>query len=284
MPISDASSGQPRDLRLDRPHSARMYDYYLGGKTNYDSDRKGAEEALKAWPAARSAARANRSFMHRAVQVLAHSGFSQFLDIGTGIPTSPNLHEVAQQINPKARVVYADNDPIVLAHARALLNSTAQGRTAYVEGDITEPDSILGAADLVRTLDLTQPVALSINAVMHFVPDARDPYGIASHLLSVLPAGSALLLSHVTTDIDPRGVGHLVQVYTEKGVPTQARSRDEVIAFFAGLELLDPGVVLAHEWRPDITVPSPAHALGTTPQRTPTDAEVSLWAGVALKP
>ncbi|EST25038.1 hypothetical protein N566_24690 [Streptomycetaceae bacterium MP113-05] len=261
-----------------------MYDYYLNGKTNYEVDRQGAEEALKAWPAARSAARANRSFMHRAVQVLTGAGFTQFLDIGTGIPTSPNLHEVAQGVHPEARVVYADNDPIVLTHARALLESTADGRTAYVEGDITEPDGILGAPDLARTLDLNQPVALSINAVLHFVPDDRDPYGIVSHLLSALPAKSALFLSHVTADIDPTGVGRLVDVYNARGVPTRARSRDEVARFFTGLDLMDPEVALAHKWRPDVSVPVPAGAVIPKPRRAPSDDEVSLWAGVALKP
>jgi hypothetical protein len=284
MTASEAGSARSRNLGLDRPHSARMYDYYLGGKTNYEADRKGAEEALHAWPAARSAARANRSFMHRAVHTLSTAGFTQFLDVGTGIPTSPNLHEVAQGVNPEARIVYADHDPIVLTHARALLNSSEDGRTAYVEGDITQPDSILGAPDLARTLDLDKPVVLSINAVLHFVPDDRDPYGVVSHMLSAFPSGSALLLTHVTTDIDPSGVGRLVEIYNEKGVPTQARSRDEVARFFTGLDLLDPGVDLAHRWRPEVTVPLPAHVLPTQPRRTPTDDEVSLWAGVAHKP
>ena len=280
MAPNDVGNGRGSvDLQLDRAHSARMYDYYLGGKDNYEADRKGAEEALKAWPAARSAARANRAFMHRAVHVLTGYGFSQFLDIGTGLPTSPNLHEVAQQAKPEARVVYADNDPIVLAHARALLNGTDVGRTAYVQGDITRPDSILDAPELAETLDLTQPVSLSINAVLHFVPDDRDPYGIVSHLLSALPSGSALCISHVTADIDPEGVGGLVQVYNEAGVPTQARSRDEVARFFTGLDLLEPGLQLAHRWCPLVGRSESSEVSGGTPD----DAEVSLWAGVALK-
>jgi hypothetical protein len=275
------SADGPVDLQLDRAHSARMYDYYLGGKDHYPADRRGAEDALKAWPAARSAARANRAFMHRAVRVLAQSGFRQFLDIGTGLPTSPNLHEVAQAAAPGARVVYADNDPIVLAHARALLNSE-HGETAYVEGDITRPDSILDSKELRQTLDLSEPVALSINAVFHFVPDDRRPYGIAEHLLAALPSGSALCLSHVTEDVDPGGVGQLIEVYTAQGVPTQARSRDEVARFFSGLDLLEPGIVMAHKWRPDVRVPA---LRGDTrePCEVPTDGQVSLWAGVGLK-
>ncbi|MDT0382121.1 SAM-dependent methyltransferase [Streptomyces sp. DSM 42041] len=284
MTASRSGNTPPRDLGLDRPHSARMYDYYLNGKTNYEVDRIGAEEALQAWPAARSAARANRSFMHRAVHVLTGAGFTQFLDIGTGIPTSPNLHEVAQGVHSEARVVYADNDPIVLTHARALLASSADGRTAYVEGDITQPDGILGAPELARTLDLTRPVALSMNAVLHFVPDDRDPYGIVARLLAALPSGSALFLSHVTADIDPGGVGRLVDVYNARGVPTQARGREEVARFFDGLDLLEPGITLAHRWRPDVSVPLPAHALLPKPRKAPGDDEVSLWAGVALKP
>lgn len=279
--MTTSGAGGPVDLQLDRPHSARMYDYYLGGKDHYTADREGAEAALQAWPAARSAARANRAFMHRAVSVLAGRGFRQFLDIGTGLPTSPNLHEVAQAAAPGARVVYADNDPIVLTHARALLNST-NGETAYVEGDITRPDSILKAPELSETLDLGEPVALSVNAVFHFVPDDLDPYGITEHLLSALPAGSALCLSHVTTDVDAEGVGRLVEVYTANGVPTQARSREEVGRFFAGLDLLEPGVEMAHKWRPEVTVPRP-RGEETGPREVPTDAQVSLWAGVAIK-
>jgi hypothetical protein len=283
--MTPSGADGPVDLQLDRPHSARMYDYYLGGKDHYAADRQGAEAALQAWPAARSAARANRAFMHRAVGVLAASGFRQFLDIGTGLPTSPNLHEVAQAAAPGARVVYADNDPIVLAHARALLNSQ-HGETAYVDGDITKPDTILDSPELRATLDLTEPVALSVNAVFHFVPDAWDPYGIAAHLLSALPSGSALCLSHVTEDVDPVGVGRLVEVYTAKGVPTQARTREEVARFFTGLDLLEPGVEMAHKWRPEAKVPGPRTAPGTeaTPTEVPTDAQVSLWAGVAIKP
>ncbi len=269
-------------MQVDRPHSARMYDYYLGGKDHYAADREGAEMALQAWPAARSAARANRAFMHRAVRVLADSGFRQFLDIGTGLPTSPNLHEVAQGAAPDTRVVYADYDPIVLAHARALLNGE-HGATAYVQGDITDPESILTSPDLKDTLDLSRPVALSINAVMHFVPDDLGPYAIVEQLMSALPSGSALCLSHVTEDVDPVGVGRLVEVYTANGVPTQARDRKEVTRFFDGLDLLEPGVEMAHKWRPDVVVPVPRNGAGG-PQAVSSDAEVSLWAGIGVKP
>ncbi len=288
MNDSQRTDRSGRDLGMGVPHSARMYDYYLGGKTNYEKDRAGAEEALKAWPAARSAARANRGFMHRATRALARQGFRQFLDIGTGIPTSPNLHEVAQAACPEARVVYADNDPIVLTHARALLDGTPEGRTEYVEGDITEPESILGDSALSRTLDLTQPVVLSVNAVLHFVPDDRDPYGIVSRLLAALSPGSALCLTHVTADIDPEGVGRLVDIYNAKGVPTQARTRADVEKFFTGLDLLEPGIHLAHKWRPENgAIPAQtrtSRTAGAARFDSVTDGQVSLWAGVGIKP
>jgi S-adenosyl methyltransferase len=162
------------------------------------------------------------------------------------------------------------------------LNSE-HGETAYVEGDITQPDSILNAPELHKTLDMDQPVALSVNAVFHFVPDDLDPYGIVAHLLEALPSGSALCLSHVTEDVDPQGVGRLVEVYTANGVATQARSRDEVARFFDGLNLLEPGITMAHKWRPEVRVPRPRNG-EELPSEAPSDAEVSLWAGVALKP
>ena len=266
-----------------RPHAARMYDYYLGGKDHYAADRKSAEEALDAWPAARTAARANRSFMQRAVRELAGAGFTQFLDIGTGIPTSPNLHQVAQAVAPQARVVYVDNDPVVLTHARALLTSTTEGRTAYVEGDILEPDGILHAPELAGTLDLSRPVALSVNAVLHFVRDDRDPHGIVSRLLDALPTGSALCLSHATADVDPVGIAKVVDVYNAAGVAAQARGQDEVARFFTGLQMVEPGLCMAHRWRPDVTVPLAAACGSGQPAAAPTDAEVSLWAGVGVK-
>jgi hypothetical protein len=258
-----------------------MYDYFLGGKDNYPSDREAAEKAFAVLPCARTSARANRAYMHRSAHELARRGFRQFLDIGTGIPTRPNLHEIVQGVAPECRVVYVDNDPIVLAHAQALMAGTPEGRTAYVEADVTKPETILGAPELAATLDLSEPVALSLNAVFHFVPDEYGPHEILAELLAVLPSGSALSLSHLTADLDPDGITKAVASYRRSGVPAQARSRAEFERFFTGLDLLDPGVALAHRWHPEVTVPHGDHA---TPGTGVPDAEISMWVGVALKP
>ncbi|MFJ9695975.1 SAM-dependent methyltransferase [Kitasatospora sp. NPDC101183] len=258
------------DLRLNVPHSARMYDYYLGGFTNFAADREAAGHALAAAPWLRGAARANRSFMHRSTRALAEAGIEQFLDIGTGIPTSPNLHEVAQGIQPRARVVYADNDPIVLSHAQALLTGTPEGRTAYVEADVTDPERLLAAPGLRETIDLARPVALSLNALLHFVPDAHGAYAIVEHFKSVLAPGSALVMSHVTPDFAPEDVARVVRIYEAAGTAAQARTYEEFTRFFDGWTLLPPGVVPSPEWRP---------APGD-PQVTA--AEAAVYAGVAL--
>jgi hypothetical protein len=265
---------KPVDLRPDQPHSARLYDYLLGGKTNYPADRDAAERAAKVNPGARIAAEQNRAFLHRATRYLAaEAGIRQFLDIGTGIPTSPNLHEVAQSVAPEARVVYADNDPIVLTHARALLAGTTEGRTAYVDADLRHPDAILGSADLRDTLDLTRPVALSLIAIFHFITDADGPYEIIRRYLDALPAGSYLSLTHLTADHAPEEIERGMEVYRQRGVPVVARTHSEVERFFDGLELVTPGVQLVHRWRPEA-----AGADG------PTDAQVSQYGGVARVP
>ncbi len=261
------------DLRTDQPHSARMYDYYLGGKDNFPADREAAEDALAVFPSARVMARENREFMARATRYLAGEvGVRQFLDIGTGIPTSPNLHEVAQGIAADTRVVYADNDPIVLTHARALLTSTPQGRTAYLDADLRDPERIMTAPELQSTLDLTEPVALSVIAILHFVPDDADPYGIVRRLLEALPSGSYLALTHATADLDP-AAGQMAEKYREQGITAVERSHAQITSFFAGLELVDPGVQVAHRWRPDD--PTAADL---------TDAQVSIYAGLGRKP
>ncbi|MFI1966499.1 SAM-dependent methyltransferase [Streptomyces pathocidini] len=268
-----------RDLRQDKPHSARMYDFYLGGKDNYPADREAAAKVVVAYPGIMVCARANRAFMHRATRHLAKRGIRQWLDIGTGIPTSPNLHEVAQTVAPDARVVYVDKDPVVLAHAQALLNSSDQGATAYIEADVLDPEAILAAPQLSATLDLSQPVALSLNALMHFVTDQQDPYGIVRRLLAELPSGSALALSHCTPDFDPATWQKVTDIYTGGGTPVRFRTKAEVEAFFEDLDLVEPGVEVAHRWHPD---EDGARSHVTTGELT--DAEVSLWVGVGLKP
>ncbi|MCF6522410.1 SAM-dependent methyltransferase [Streptomyces sp. JJ36] len=257
-------------IDTSRPHSARMYDYYLGGKTHYEADAEAAERVLAVWPGVRAWARANRAFMHRSTRWLAgEAGVRQFLDIGTGIPTEPNLHQIAQQAVPDARVVYVDNDPIVLNYAGALMNGTPQGRTAYLHGDVTDPESILNAPELHATLDLTEPVALSLNALLHFVPDEQDPYGLVSRLTEALAPGSYLALSHGAPERDPEVRDAVTRLYRSSGIFVVGRTRAEVARFFDGLELVEPGVVRADLWRQ----PGDAEAPG-----------VSLAAGVARKP
>ncbi|WP_314175336.1 SAM-dependent methyltransferase [Streptomyces winkii] len=275
-----AGPASPLDLEMDKPHSSRVYDYYLGGKTNYAADREAGDQVLAVWPGARTAARTNRAFMHRAAGVLAGElGLGQFLDIGTGIPTEPNLHQVVQGENPRARVVYVDNDPLVLAHARALMNSSPEGRTAYLHADFTEPDSVLKAPELERTLDLTRPVALSVLALLHFVPDEYGAYDLLRRYVGALPSGSALVLSHGTSDFAPETMGRAGAVYTQRVVRAQSRSREEFARFFDGLDLVEPGIAVPHRWRPYRRTGA---CIGS--EQDVADAEVALWAGLAVKP
>ncbi|MCB5909504.1 SAM-dependent methyltransferase [Streptomyces pinistramenti] len=264
------------DLQLDRAHSSRIYDYFLGGKTNFLADRMAAGSVLGVFPAALVAARINREFMHRATRFLAESGIRQFLDIGTGIPTAPNLHDVAQSVAPDARVIYTDNDPIVLAHAAALLLSAPEGRTAYVQADVTDPTGIMTAPQIQETLDLEQPVALSLNALMHFVTDdgRGRAHAIVQYLKDALPSGSVLAMSHATTDFAPEAMGKIIKIYREAGTELQFRGRAEFARFFDGWEILEPGIALSHQWRPD----RPEDATHVT------DAEAACYAAVARKP
>ncbi|TJZ44053.1 SAM-dependent methyltransferase [Streptomyces piniterrae] len=264
------------DLRLDRAHSSRIYDYLLGGKTNFLADRMAAGNVLGVFPSALVAARINREFMHRTTRFLATAGMRQYLDIGTGIPTPPNLHELAQGIAPDARVVYTDNDPIVLAHAAALLRGTPEGRTAYLQADVRDPASILGSPQLRDTLDLGRPVALSLNALMHFVTDDGQDraHTIVETLKDALPSGSYLAMTHATADFDPETMLKILTIYRDAGTTIQYRSHAEFHRFFDGWELLEPGIALAHQWRPD----RPEDATHVT------DAEAGCYAALARKP
>ena len=261
------------DLKLDQAHTARMYDYYLGGRTNFLADREAVGRIMAVFPHALAAARANRAFMHRSTRFLAELGIRQFLDIGTGIPTQPNLHEIAQGVAPEARIVYVDNDPIVLAHAQALLQSSPQGRTAYLQADLTEPDAILAAPTLHETLDLSRPVALSMNAVLHFVPDSAGAYEIVETLKAALAPGSALVISHGTGDFAPAMAVGTAAVYKSTGTSAQSRTHAQVARFFDGWDLADPGLAVSFRWRPD----DPDDLLSLT------DFEASFYSGVALR-
>jgi hypothetical protein len=249
-----------------------MYDYYLGGRTNFQADREAVSRAIAAFPHAMSAARANRAFMDRSTRYLAARGLRQFLDIGTGIPTSPNLHEIAQAVTPAARVVYVDNDPIVLAHAQALLRGRPQGRTAYVQADVNDPGAILADPVLHETLDLDQPVALSVNAVLHFIPQDQRAYQILAALKDALTLGSALVLSHGTADFAGEQITRMQQAYHAAGIALKARTRAQVAAFFDGWELVEPGVTVTSRWRPQDEA---RYRIG--------DAEASCYAGLAVK-
>jgi hypothetical protein len=246
------------ELDTSVPHPARRYNYWLGGKDNFAADRESAEQILKIYPHARTAAAENRYFLQRVVRYLAaDAGVRQFLDIGTGLPTAANTHEVAQTITPAARIVYVDNDPLVLAHARALLTSSPQGRTAYLHQDLRNPQAILADPQLRETLDLTEPVGLLLIAVLHFLPDTGHARAAVKTLVEALPAGSYLAISHATYDtVDPDTAAKAQRQLA--GEPFATRTQTEVTGFFGGLELIEPGVVMVSDWRRDPTDPPPA--------------------------
>ncbi len=232
-------------------HPARVYDYWLGGKDNFAADREAAEMALQAYPQLAEAVQSNRAFLARAVRYLTHkAGIRQFLDIGTGIPAANNTHQVAQREAADSRIVYVDNDPIVLLHARALLKSTPQGACDYLRADLRNPEQIL--AEAAHTLDLGAPVALMLLAILQFISDDEDPYALVARLLAELPSGSYLVVSHPTDDFNPNRQGESIKRYNER-VADQAtlRGHDETARFFDGLELVEPGVVAVAKWRPD---------------------------------
>jgi hypothetical protein len=251
-----------------------MYDYFLGGKDNFAADRATAAKVLDSWGTVRTAMRENRAFLGRVVRYLAaEAGIGQFLDIGTGLPSANNVHEVAQAVNPATRVVYADNDPIVLAHARALLASGPQGATAYLEADVREPEKILSGQVTRATLDFTEPIALMLVAVLHFILDEDDPRRIVRTLVDALPSGSYVVASHATAEHNPEGLSGAGRAYSEGGVRGALRTSEEFADLvFGGLELVDPGVVLVSEWRPEEGGLRPAAS------------EVNTYGAVARKP
>jgi hypothetical protein len=263
------SNGEPPTFDTSVAHVARVYNYWLGGKDNFAADRAAGEQAIKAFPNIVLSARANRAFMARAVHFLAGDvGIRQFLDIGTGIPTANNTHEVAQSVAPESRIVYVDNDPVVLNHARALLTSDPAGATAYIQADLRDPQKILTSA--APHLDLGRPVALMLMAILQHLGDDDDPYGTVATLLGALPPGSYLALSHPAKDIDAESMAKMADSLNRNmAEKVTFRDRPAVARFFDGLELVEPGMVQASKWRPasEIEAASPA----------------ALWAGVARK-
>jgi S-adenosyl methyltransferase len=260
----------PPGVSVNVPHSARIYDYWLGGKDNFAVDRAVGEAMIQAIPGMRYMAGENRKFVHRAARdLVAKEGIHQFLDIGTGIPTRPNLHEIAQQIAPRTRVVYVDNDPIVLAHARALMISNEQGRSEYISADIRDPQSILRDPVLRETLDLGKPVGLTLIAILMLLADADDPWSIVAELRDAMPSGSVLAITHPTADFNPAAVEQAVAAATDAGLTLVARTGAAVQRFFGDWEMLEPGLVPVSGWRPDAQLDNAETAY--------------YWAGVARK-
>ncbi|MFD5847858.1 SAM-dependent methyltransferase [Streptomyces chartreusis] len=251
------------EIDTSKPHPARMYDWYLGGKDNYPVDEAMGQQMLALDPRVPVMARVNRAFMHRSTRWLARHGVRQFLDIGTGIPTEPNLHQIAQRIAPDARVVYCDNDPIVLAHAAALLRGTEEGVTEYLQADVRDPGAIVEGAR--KILDFSAPVALSLVALLHFVSDEDGAHELVGRLLSELPSGSHLVMTHATADFTPEESAAATEKLKAAGVTLALRSREEFTRFFDGLELVPPGVEVPHQWHPDLGDPVAGQDDGVIP-------------------
>jgi hypothetical protein len=256
--FSSTDQDDPFEIDTTVAHPARLYNYLLGGSVNFEADRAFAGALADAFPTAKTAAVENRRFLDRVVTYLVkEAGIRQFLDIGTGIPATGNVHDVAQAIDPGARVAYIDNDPIVLAHARQLLKSTPSGATAYLHADLRDPEAILAHPELHVTLDLTQPVALLLIAVLHFVEDAHDPHGRVATLSAALPAGSHLAISHASSDLmSPETKTKVTAVSTQERDQLRdalhPRDKATVARFFDGMELIEPGIVPITDWHNDI--------------------------------
>jgi len=254
---SPASGQRPAKIDTTVPHSARVWNYWLGGKDHYPVDRDAGDQYRQIFPQIVDIARADRTFLGRAVRYLAgEAGIRQFLDIGTGLPTLDNTHEVAQRVAPQSRIVYVDNDPLVLVHARALLTSTPEGACNYIEADLREPDKILKAA--AATLDLAQPVAITLLGILHFISDHDEAYQIVTRLVDAVPPGSYLALTHATLD-PPLGGEATAEANAEAqkfwnenaAVPITPRTRQQILRFFDGLQVIEPGLVSMSRWRPE---------------------------------
>lgn len=268
MPVIADDGPEPPEIDITVAHPARMYDYYLGGKTHFAADREAAEKVLAVLPEGRDMAIANRAFLGRAVRFLADQGITQFLDIGTGIPSPGSTSEILRGRAHESRVVYVDNDPIVIAHARALL---ADGESAsVVHGDLRRPADLLAEPGVAAGLDFSQPLAILLVAVLHFIRESEDPQGVVRQLRDALPAGSYLVISHGTQDFSPARATQAVSGYDAASAPFVLRSKEQVEGFFDGLRLAEPGLVQLPYWRPDATVGADA-------------PKIWLYAGVGRK-
>jgi hypothetical protein len=249
LPAPVADQPPPANIDTGTPHIARIYNYWLGGKDNFAADREAAELVIASYPTILDSVREQRAFLGRAVTYLAgEAGIRQFLDIGTGLPSANNTHEVAQALAPQARIVYVDNDPIVLAHARALLASEPRGATAYLDSDLRDTDTILAQA--ARTLDFGEPVAVMLLGILHCIPDSDDPAGLVTRLLDAVPPGSYLVIAHPASDIHAAAIGTAAtRMNAVMADPVTLRTHAEVARFFAGWDLVEPGLVQLHRWR-----------------------------------
>ncbi len=272
-----AAAGPPAEIDTTVSHSARIWNYWLGGKDNYAADREAGDRVAAMLPSIVAQARADRAFLGRAIRYLAgEEGIRQFLDIGTGLPTADNTHQVAQRVAPQSRIVYVNNDPLVLAHARALLTSTPEGACDYVDGDLRDPEMILAKA--ARTLDFGQPVALMLLGILHHIPDTDEAYLIVRRLVAGLAPGSFVAINHSTSAVHGAAMEEAVAHWNQVGTPSMTlRTPEQIARFFDGLDLLPPGVVSCSRWRPD-PIPSASSPSAGQP------AEVDEFAGVAGKP
>jgi len=259
----------PNGIDTRVPHPARVYDYWLGGKDNFEADRRAAEAGYRAFPGIIQSVQANRAFLGRAIRCLvAEAGIRQFIDVGAGLPTANNTHQLAQEKAPESRIVYVDIDPVVLLHARVLLRSVPEGRVEFLQADVRDPQSILEQA--AQSLDLSQPVGVLLLGVLHFLPDYDEVASIMAAFRAGTAPGTHFVVSHLASDIEPGLMASFIRRMSEAGVPRGAlRSRDEVAGIFAGQDLLDPGVVPVSRWRPDTELEA--------------TAVTTLWGGVARK-
>ena len=251
------------EIDSNTPQSARIWNYWLGGKDHYAADREAGDAVTAQIPDIPEGARAERAFLVRAVRHLVGEGVRQFLDVGTGLPTANNTHEVAQRLAPESRIVYVDNDPIVLAHARALLTSTAEGKTEYIDADLRRPQEILAAAR--RTLDFSRPIGLMLLGVINHLMDDGEARSVVRELVDALPAGSFLVLTHSTAEVHGERMLRAMRETTERGgTPIRARTAAEIEGLFAGTELVEPGVTSCSQWHPDVEgeTPAPVYLFG----------------------
>lgn len=271
MAPTDRPNWAPESIDLNRPNAARIYDYLLGGAANFEQDRVFADQLLTVVPEARSAARMNRAFLRRAVRYCVEAGIRQFLDVGSGIPTAGNVHEIAQALAPESRVLYVDSEPVAVTHSELLLRGNE--RAASMRADIVRPDVVLRSPEAARLIDFDQPVAVLMVAVLHFVPDAAEPGPAVARYVEAAAAGSYLVLSHAAEQPRSERVDQVDQLYQSSANQGVRRGRDDIAAFFAGTELVDPGLVWTPQWRPE------------SPEDVGEHPEASLiLAGVGRKP